>query len=236
MPHFQRDFDIRCEWGEAGATEVAAEADSCVIVDVLSFSTCVDVALSRGAVVYPYRYRDATASEFAISKGAVLAGSRRTDGYSLSPVSLQSLPADSSLVLPSPNGATLSCAARGQTIIAGCLRNARAVAGYLQRVGGAVTLVPAGERWPDGSLRPAIEDLIGAGAIISELPGRRSPEAQVAEAAFQAVASRLMQVLLDSASGRELTQHGFPEDVRIAGQLNVSDVVPVFRNDAYRSL
>lgn len=234
MAHYQRDYDIRCEWGMAGATALAGETDSCVVIDVLSFSTCVDVALTRGATVYPYRYRDATVSEFAEKLGADLAGRRRMDRYSLSPNSLEDLPAGAKLVLPSPNGAELVTRALGKTVLTACLRNAEAVARHLRRIGGTVTLVPAGETWPDGGARSAIEDLIGAGAIIHHLPGSRSPEAQVAEAAFQAVSDRLVQVLLDCGSGRELIEQGAPEDVHAAAQLNVSDVAPVLQDGAFR--
>src|SRR5512132_133426 len=103
------DFQIRCEWGEAGARALAPLSDVLVIVDVLSFCTCVDIATARGAQVYPYRWKDASSRAFAESKGAVLAGGRGTDSnYSLSPASLLEIPAGSRLVLPSPNGAALS--------------------------------------------------------------------------------------------------------------------------------
>src|SRR5829696_5652950 len=178
----QHEYDIRCEWGEPGVAALAMHSDVIVIVDVLSFSTCVDIAVSNGAVIYPYPLQDDTAQDYAKSLGALLAVSRRSlaDGYSLSPTSLLAIPAGTRLVLPSPNGATLSRATGDVPTIAGCLRNARAVANAAQALGQRISVVPAGERWPGGSLRPGIEDWIGAGAIIAHLDGFRSPEAELA--------------------------------------------------------
>jgi 2-phosphosulfolactate phosphatase len=48
-----------------------------------------------------------------------------------------------------------------------------AIAKYTRQLGGSVAVIPAGERWEDGSLRPCFEDLIGAGAIISYLTGTK---------------------------------------------------------------
>ena len=96
-------------------------------------------------------------------------------------------------------------------------------------------MIPAGERWKDdGSLRPACEDLIGAGAIIRHLDGQRSPEALVALAAFRAVESALDQALRQCSSGKELLEWGVAPDVLLAAQLNVSTCAPVLVNDAYR--
>ena len=145
-----------------------------VIVDVLSFATCVDIAVGNGASVYQYQWQDASAVAYAHSLGAVLAsGSRqRTLGYSLSPSSLLHIPAGTRLVLPSPNGATLSLAAGQLPTLSGCLRNARAVAQALHRYGRRIGVVPAGERWKDGSLRPAVEDLLGQVPLSSTCRGR----------------------------------------------------------------
>src|SRR5438105_7804979 len=125
---FEQDgFSARFDWGPAGAHALAAAVDVLVIVDVLSFTTAVDVAVTRGARVYPYRQRDASAVAFAQQIGAVLAGYRRavsaTEPYSLSPASLEHLPIGTRLVLPSPNGATISVLATelGRPTLAGCL-------------------------------------------------------------------------------------------------------------------
>jgi 2-phosphosulfolactate phosphatase len=231
----QRPFDIRCEWGEAGLRQLSADSDAIVIVDVLSFSTCVDIAVSNGAAIYPYRQRDDAAVAYARSLGALVADGRwqRTTGYSLSPASLLQIPAGTCLVLPSPNGATLSLATGSVPTFAGCLRNARAVAQALQRLGTRISMVPAGERWEDGSLRPAIEDLLGAGAIIHYLPGTRSPEAAMAEATFLHFRPTLTACLQQCSSGKELIGRGFASDVALAAAVDQSAYVPILTNNAY---
>jgi 2-phosphosulfolactate phosphatase len=230
----QQPWDIRCEWGAHGIAQLAPTSDAVIIVDVLSFATCVDVAVSHGATVYPYHLRDESAAAFAASHGALLANSRDTShGFSLSPASLRGIPAGLRLVLPSPNGATLSLATGTTPTFAGCLRNARAVAQAAQHIGRRVGVIPAGERWPDGSLRPAIEDLIGAGAIIAHLEGTRSPEAAVAYRTFVAARDELARVLTTCSSGRELCGRGFAEDVMLAGELDISACAPVLKEGAY---
>jgi 2-phosphosulfolactate phosphatase len=232
----QASFDIRCEWGQQ-AIEQLAPSDVVIIVDVLSFSTCVDVAVGRGVVVLPYRWHDDSAAAYAASHKAELASgrSRFAGKYSLSPSSLLEARSGLRLVLPSPNGSALAfqAAHSGAKVIAGCLRNAAAVAANARIHAKTVTVVPAGERWYDGSLRVAVEDWWGAGAIIAGLTGNRSPEAEAAVAAYAAVADKLLSSLESCASGRELMERHFERDVALAAQLNVSTVTPVLEGDEF---
>lgn len=231
----QPDVEIRCEWGVHGIAALQPTTDVFIIVDVLSFSTCVDIAVSRGAVVFPYQRRDESAIAYAEAQAAVLASRERTPsaGYSLAPTSLLSIPAGTRLVLPSPNGSTLSLATGSAPTLAGCLRNAAAVAQAARSYGPRISVIAAGERWPDGSLRPAVEDWIGAGAIIAQLVGTRSPEAALAEHAFLAARSELMAYLQRCGSGRELIGRGFAADVALAGAYNESSSAPILSNAAY---
>ncbi len=237
MTFEQAGFDARCEWGPRGVAQLAPLCDAVVLVDVLSFTTTVDIATSRGAIVFPYVARDESAAQFATSLGAVLAGGRwGSSPFSLSPQSVCTIPPGTRLVLPSPNGATLSLATGSTPTLAGCLRNARAVALAARQFGPRVGVVPAGERWPDGSLRPCFEDWIGAGAIISHLAGPHSPEAVAALAAFRAVAPEIPALLRACGSGRELIERGFEGDVALAAELDTSDNVPVLVNGGYVAL
>lgn len=231
----QSEFELRCEWGEQGVTKLAPISDVVVIVDVLSFSTSVEIATNNGAIIFPYQWKDESALAYAKSVNAELASKKRTssDRYSLSPSSLIDIPAGARLVLPSPNGASLTLCT-GQTLtLAGCLRNCKAVAFFAQSYGSKISVIPAGERWEDGTLRPAIEDLVGAGAILSYLYGRPSPEAEAAVAAFHGLKDNLMTILRKCSSGKELVARGFATDIELAAAINTSSCVPLYTHNAY---
>lgn len=202
--------------------------DAIIIVDVLSFSTAVDIVVSKGASVYPYRWKDDSAKQFAVAKHALLADNRRSvDQFSLSPNSLRTIPEGSALVLPSPNGSALSLSTSGLPTFTACLRNAPQVAKRAALCGSRIAVIPAGEGWPDDSMRPCVEDLVGAGAVLAALPGRRSPEADLAISAFLNSRRNLVEVISRCSSGRELIEAGFFHDVEIAAEYAVSSSAPV---------
>lgn len=229
---------IVCEWGLAGIEAWKSFASVFVIVDVLSFSTAVSVAIDRDASVIPFPYggRSAAASE-AARRGAVAAMPRGAGGgqLSLSPASLKRVEWGARILLPSPNGATLSLATGGVPTIAACLRNARAAARLADHVAGhgTIAVIAAGERWPNQTLRPAIEDWLGAGAVIASSSGDANAEADLAAMAYRAVDTRLADTVRDSRSGRELTGWGFGADVDTALEVDASGEVPILRDGAY---
>ncbi len=236
MFYQQEGYALRFDWGLRGLEAMLEGSDVIVVVDVLSFSSAVDVAVGRGAWIYPTPARDGEAERLARAVGGILAEKTLTrGGYGLSPTSLLDIPEGTRLVLPSPNGATLSTRSGAIPTLAGCLRNARAVAHTAQQLGSRIAVIAAGERWPDGSLRPALEDLLGAGAILAELDGRLSPEAQAALAAFQKMKDRLPSILRECASGRELIERGRTQDVELAAAYNTSDYAPLLQDGAFRA-
>ncbi len=162
--------------------------------------------------------------------GTVQAGRRDGPGPSLRPSSLLGLAPGTLLALPSPNGASLCAAAarHDAVVMAGCLRNATAVAvdAVARAAGGPIGVVPAGERWPDDTLRVAAEDALGAGAVVAGLTGRLSPEAELVAAQFAVAGGRLPAVLAGLASGRELIADGYEVDVQLAAAYDVSTAAP----------
>lgn len=230
---------IDVDWGELGLARLLTWCDAVAIVDVLSFSTCVTVAADREITLYPVPTGE-TGEKLASQLGARLAKRRVEAGpadLSLSPLSLMNVPEGGTIVLPSPNGSALSAiASRAPRVatFAGCIRNRRAVARALQtfpRIG----VLAAGERWPDHSLRPAIEDWLGVGAIVQEIQGTLSPEAEFARTSWRAAQADLMRLLHGSQSGQELAQEGYIRDVDVAAELDGSDRAQRLVDGAYRA-
>lgn len=130
----QDGYALRFDWGLSGAER--SHADLAVVVDVLSFSTSVSIAVDRGMVVSPYGWGDESAQTFAHERDAFLTVGRlealRSGSVapSLSPSALLTCEPVPRLVLPSPNGSSISEALRLREIevAIGCLRNASATA------------------------------------------------------------------------------------------------------------
>ena len=222
--HAQAAYSRRLEWGLAGAHALVADArpgDVAVVVDVLSFTTTLTVAVEQGVVVHPYPWRAEDAAAYAERArgdpgrrpprgpgdrlGEPVPGvvPRRRRHRPRRPAVAQRL---RDLLRPRRRGrhggrslpAQRRCCVRG-----GCASGRHR----------PWSVVAAGERWPDGQLRPAVEDLWGAGAVLAALGADgASPEARMAAAAFRAVEDGLGDEL------RELRQRARAGRGRLRGR------------------
>ncbi len=240
----QHPYRCRFDWGRHGVHQAVEWGDILVIVDTISFSTSVVTAVHNGGLIYPCSMDEDVnliarriGGEAAVHRRKVPAQGR----FSLSPTTFLSIEPGTRVVLASPNGATCSrYAEQVPYLFVGGLVNAQVVAtvvsSLLEQTDLSVTIIACGERWnpsnEDGSLRFAIEDYLGAGAILSYLQQEKSPEARVCEGAFLQCQQDLKALLWDCSSGRELREKGFEEDVILASRLNVYETVPHMR-DSY---
>lgn len=207
-PFDQHRYQVRLEWGADGLRRLAP-ADVVVVVDVLRFSTTVTDAVARG----------------------------------------ESVPLDDDAHAVSLNGAAIAAAAdeaSGAVVLLGCLRNASAVARAIlerQRSRGdrtSIAIIAAGElagREPGAPLRFAVEDQLGAGAIVDALGAlgvdHTSPEAAAAGEAFRGLRGAVRHLLTASGSGQELLDLGRRDEVLNAAAVDAADVVPVLRNGVF---
>ncbi|MGH9122427.1 MAG: 2-phosphosulfolactate phosphatase [Acidimicrobiales bacterium] len=239
----QRDSGVRFDWGSTGCLELSVATGCVAVVDVLTFTTAVSIATARGIAVLPLSMDAEDPEGFAASRRAQLAVGRQDmtteRPWSLSPASLAAGPWVNRLVLPSPNGALVALVAEG-AVVAACLRNAEAVARWIVARGYGTLerpalIVASGERWSDGSLRPALEDALGAGAVLSHLAKAGLPlsaEASAMAAMFEGI-SDLDASLRACASARELKANGYERDVDAALELDADKHVPLLRLGAF---
>jgi 2-phosphosulfolactate phosphatase len=241
--------DVHVEWGAIGAQLAAERGDLVVVVDVLSFSTAVSLAASRGAVALSYSEPEIEASggreALCASLGAeIVAKDRRaTDArFSLSPASLATIATGDRLIFTSLNGAACTSAASpAPEVVVGCLTNRTAVGSFVasrlsDRGARRCTIIAAGEHWSSSTgtepgIRPGVEDWLGAGAIAAAMRAhdlRLSLEARLAVGSYEAAAGGIAGALDDCISGRELIAKGFADDVALAADVDSVEVVPVW--------
>ncbi len=214
----QQEHDLcRLLWGRQGVREAVRRGDIVVVVDILRFSSAAVAAAAAGVAIVPAG-DVAEGARLAAEGGAELAGG--SGRFSLSPRSFAGAVAGSQVVLPSPNG-SFCCRAAADlpAVFVGALLNASATADAVMAVqaetGRGVTVLACGERFDseDGSLRFALEDFLGAGAILARLELPRSPDAEAAVAAFRMAAPDLAGALAGCGSGLELAARGQADDI-----------------------
>lgn len=235
----QNPYRCKLDFGQWGTAQALARKDIIVIVDTLSFSTAVVTAVAHGGLIYPCSIAEDSVM-LAQRLGAEVAVRRsevpHKGWFSLSPITYVGITAGTKIVIPSPNGGT--CSASAQTapcLFIGSFINAKAIANAISQVlkttNLCVTIICCGERELAlsnyGETRMAIEDYLGAGAILSYLKYEKSPEAYVCENAFLHTHKQLEAMLLDCCTGRKLRESGFVSDVQHASQLNLYSSVPI---------
>lgn len=111
-----------------------------------------------------------------------------------------------------------------------------------------MAVIAAGEADAEGTVRFAVEDQLGAGAVIAALTDlgidHTSPEAAFTAEGFRALRGALRHLISASGSAREITA-GLDVTARIsasgiptptiadAAELDAHDVVPELRNGAF---
>ncbi|WP_374976962.1 2-phosphosulfolactate phosphatase [Microbacterium trichothecenolyticum] len=146
------------------------------------------------------------------------------------------------------NGAALAEAAAqsGAVVLLGCLRNAAALARaaldiqHERAARTSIAVIAAGElagREPGSPLRFAVEDQLGAGAIVDALGDlgvdHTSPEAAAACEAFRGLRGAVRHLLTASGSGQELLDRDARDEVLNAAAVDAASVVPVLRDGTF---
>jgi 2-phosphosulfolactate phosphatase len=218
-PFDQSRYQVRLDWG-LDALARLAPADVMVVVDVLRFSSTAIDAVDRGEEMM----LDDTAFAVSLNGARVAAAAAAAAGPE--PVGLHAVEDEPA----------------GPIVLLAGLRNASAVAQAIadeqSRRGRrtSVAVIPAGELGHGGApLRFAVEDLLGAGAVIDALAARgidhSSPEAATAGEAFRGLRGAVRHLLTASGSGQELIEKDLRPDVIRAAEVDASDAVPVVRGD-----
>lgn len=130
----------------------------------------------------------------------------------------------------------------GAHVVAGGLRNAAAVAAHVLEVQRSraertsISVLAAGDTDEAGG-RFAVEDLLGAGAVIAALGDlgidHASPDAAVAGEGFRALGGAVRHLLTASGGGRALAADGGREAVLAAAARDAASVVPVLRDGVF---
>jgi 2-phosphosulfolactate phosphatase len=203
-----------------------------VVLDVLRATTTMIAALSAG--VREIRIFPDTRSVLAAAAdtpGALLCGEEnclKPAGFDLgnSPAALKSEHAGKILLMSTTNGTRAILAAWGAPqIMLGALVNAGAVAATAKKTGLDLLLLCAGTNG-----KTAMEDVIGAGAVLTALGEGielESDAALLARTVFAASRRDLRGALRQSQGGINVIRAGLEEDIDYAARLDSMDAVGV---------
>jgi 2-phosphosulfolactate phosphatase len=213
-----------------------------VVFDVLRATTTMTAALAAGvAEIRVFDSLDAAKAAAAGQREPVLCGERNClppPGFDLgnSPAAFQrQLHGGKTVFMSTTNGTRAIVAARAANLLlVGAVVNATAVAKRLATAELDVTLLCAGT---DGQL--AMEDLLGAGAVIDVLAKRgalklESDVARIALRLFLACRENLQAAMADATGGLNVIAAGLGADIEFAARLDALNVVGEVRDNPLR--
>jgi len=226
---------------EARAMKLGAvRGHAAIVIDTLRATTSIAYAVAGGAKVEPVR--SLAEARRRRQTGVFLVGERggkpvRGFHFGNSPIALAAAALSGKrLVLTTTNGTGAIARCEGaKALYAGALVNARAVAAAIAKESFAeLFLVCAGR-----TSGVALEDLLGAGAILDALLGKGAELRTLSDGArlslelFRRERARLPAFLGECESGRNLTRLGSGDDVALCSQLDVLRVAPRLRRGQF---
>lgn len=214
--------------------EKSLSRDVAVMVDVLRASTTITVALDNFNQVIAVKDKK-KAIELAEKYHAVLAGERRgakIEGFDTgnSPVEIKNFNGES-LVITTSNGTRILEEMSAKALI-GSFVNAKAVAKAASKIADDhIEIVMAGVNG-----RFAIEDFLGAGAIISNLTNYELDE--MALSAYMASRDEKMvnEAVMNSRSAVGLKKLGYNKDISFSIKKDIYNVVPIYKEGIIKRL
>jgi len=205
---------------------------ACAVFDVLRATTTMAAALASGVdEIRLFGDLDsARTAAGAFGGRKLLCGESRClppEGFDLgnSPGQFAETHRGATLFMCTTNGTrALLAATEAEIVLTAALVNAAAIAEALMKTGRDITLLCAGTNG-----EPAMEDVLGAGAVLTSLPGATlyNDITRMAHALFLACRNDLPRVLRDCEGGRNVLAAGLGVDIDFAARLNSIDVVGV---------
>lgn len=205
-----------------------------VVLDVFLATTTLLTIFENGARgVYPVGTLD-EAEELNRSLSEPLRGgeqgAEKVEGYDLGPFPVEYSPesvGDREVIFVTTNGTrAIAESASAEKVIVGCLRNAPAVARYLETSGtGSVYLVCAGSGG-----RFTLEDFLGASTILSHM---QTDNWRLNDAAWMALdlagkyREREADALKRGRAGRWFDENDWRDELNFVGDVGASDLVPL---------
>ena len=210
-----------------------------VVLDVFLATTTLLTILENGArsVLPAASLEEAEEVGGALDRSRLLRGgeqdAERIEGYDLGPYPEEYTPevvGGKDVIFVTTNGTrAISSAVPAKKLLLGCLRNAPAVAQYLEASGTkSVYVICAGSAG-----RFTIEDFLGASAILSRLNGdgylddwRLNDAAWLALDFAERYEGREKEALKRGRAGRFFLENGMAEEFDFVGDVGASELVP----------
>jgi 2-phosphosulfolactate phosphatase len=216
-----------------------------VVIDVLRATSVMVFAMSQGAleIIPVATVEEALQRAKTFPRRTTLLGgereSRKIEGFDLgnSPKEYTAERVKGKrLILTTTNGtkAFHSVSAAGE-IMAGSFSNINATAERCVRLDGEIILFPSGDR---GHF--SLEDTVCAGMLVDRImKNRKEPPAltdasQSAHILYKRFEANLLEVFHLSSHGRDLVHLGLGDDLSYCAQVDITNVVPVFKDGVIR--